>query len=352
MRIGTITFHKTTNYGATLQAYALQRHLIEQGHEAELIDYLSNTGSNAARRPFLQRVVNRLKYRDYNRRWSANNEKFIAFRQNFLRLGEQTYHGDQAIESQPPRYDAYIAGSDQIWNTSLSNNSKAFYLSFAHQGKRISYAASFGKKSFGSGEDLLIDNYVKGFDAVSVREEVHQKMLMDRYGIKAEVVLDPVFLLDKDQWLSMATDRTNEPPYLLVYVLEENGDMYAYAKKKARELGLEVKYLSLIRSSVPGKALSGLGPSEFIRLMLDANYICTNSFHGTAFSIILEKEFTVFRHKTRNSRIDNILGITGLKHRYGDDGHDTGTIDYLKVRKALEPSITASKAYLEKALDQ
>lgn len=356
MKVGTLTFHKTSNYGATLQAYALQRYLIKLGCDTEIIDYISNSNIVKSQNnrfnkveKYLKHPIKELKARN---RSKLIIQKFQSFRNDNLILSENKYNSDVVIEKTPPDYDYYVVGSDQVWNTDLSNKSKAFYLHFVKEGKKLSYAASFGKDNLNECEESYIIHYLKSFDSISVREKHHSDMLYNEYNISAKVTLDPVFLLDKYEWEQISKPINKLPQkYVLVYVLEYSVELFECAKKKARELNCKLIYISLIKEKIKGKQLHNIGPSEFLYAFLNATYICTNSFHGTAFSIIFNKSFSIVKHSTRNSRIDNILEITDLKYRYYQGvNSNKKIINYDIVNKKLDKAIDDSKRFIINSL--
>ena len=354
MKVGMLTFHKADNYGAVLQAHALQNYLIRLGCEAEIIDYRPNIKREDKRLSLARKLgkyfsnpIDRVKARKYAR---ARTEKFDHFRKKNLILSEESYNGDSSMEADPPYYDCYIVGSDQVWNTDLSNRSKAFYLHFVKEGKKISYAASFGKSDLGPWEDIYIRNYLDEFDSISIREKHHARILADQYNIQAQVTLDPVFLLNKTEWKLLRRPIEDLPErYVLVYALEYSEDLFEAAEKKAAELDCQIIYISLIKEKIKGRTLKGIGPSEFLYAFSKAAYVCTNSFHGVSFSIIFKKDFTVIEHSSRNMRIDNILDLCGLSHRKYSE-NDMADIDYEEVEEKINTYIQESKDYIKESL--
>ncbi len=353
MKVGTLTFHKVNNFGAVLQAYALQRYINNLGCDSEIIDYSPIYTSKSQKQSKAKKILSYLINPKKKLLAKIANQKFSTFRKKNLKLGENVYVGDQNIETNPPTYDAYIVGSDQVWNTDLSNKSKAFYLHFPKTGKRISYAVSVGKEAFNDYEIKYIQKYLNDFDCISVREEQHAVLLSKMFNINVEVTLDPVFLLEKSEWNKLTKPIKRMPQkYILVYVLEYSEELIDCANKKAKELKSEIIYISLIKNHINGKVLNGIGPSEFLYVFSGATYVCTNSFHGTAFSIIFNKNFSVVRHTTRNSRIDNILEISGLKERYYDvkNKQQLDSINYDVVNRKLINVIEKSKSFIQKSL--
>lgn len=353
MKFGTLTFHNVNNYGARLQAYALQKFIEKNGFESEIINFSPNSSTNKKERnTLLKKIYNRL----FNIKSYKNKKEkiklFDQFSSRYMKISSTSYKGDESMERNPLHYDGFIVGSDQIWNTEITNNSKAYFLNFVENEIKISYAASFGKEDFNKDEENNISNFLNKFDSLSVREINTQKILKEQYGIKSIQVLDPVFLLNKNEWKSIANSYDLPKKYILVYVLEYSEEMFDSAISLGKEIGCEVFYISLIPQVIKGNILTKVGPQEFISVLNNATYIFTNSFHGTAFSILLEKQFSVVRHSTKNSRIDSILSIANLKSRYIDSKEvDLQEIDYIKVNNELKPYIHMSQEYLIGALN-
>jgi len=354
MKIATLTLHNANNYGAVLQSYALQKYLITKNYDTEIINYSPNKIGriNKSKKLRVLELIKNPKKLYAKIFYERNkNKKFYEFRTNFMKISKDKYLGDASLEKADLKYDKYIVGSDQVWNTSITNNSKAFYLNFVKNAEKISYAASFGKSDFEKQEDENIKQYLTKFNKLSVRENIHAKLMTENYGIEAETVLDPVFLLNKNQWSEIEKKIKLPQKYILVYVLEYSEEMFDYARKLAKKMKCKVLFLSLVKERVRGINLRGIGPREFISIIRNAEYVCTNSFHGTAFSIIFEKKCTIFKHSTRNSRIDNILEISDLKCLYyNKDKKEPNRIDYKAANMAMKNNIKNSKNFLETAL--
>lgn len=354
MKVGTLTFHKVNNFGAVLQAYALQKYLLQLNYNAEIIDFSPNQQINNLKASKFDKVIKYLTSPKKQIDARITNKKFREFRDENLKLSKQTFIGDDSLEISNLNYDAYIVGSDQIWNTDLSNKAKAFYLHFVNAGrKKISYAASFGKNTFNEVEKKYITEYLQTFNSLSVREKQHADLLFNMFNINALVTLDPVFLIRQSEWEKLIKPIRRKPKkYVLVYLLEYSEELFECANKKAKELNCDILYISLMKEKINGRVLTGIGPSEFLDAFSNASYVCTNSFHGTAFSIIFKKNFSVVKHTTRNSRIDNILEISGLKERYYKRGKSNEqNIDYSQVMKRLIDPIYQSKKFIESSLE-
>lgn len=347
MRIGILTYHNSNNYGAVLQAYALQKYLNNIGVEAEIIDYHPNKKISVISNNKAKKVLRYMFNLNVKIQQRIRQQKFDKFRNNYIKISSNTFYGDTEIVKMPPVYDIYIAGSDQIWNTDISNNSKAYFLHFVKTGRKISYAASLGKDSFNDTEKDYIKKYLKSFDSISVRETMLQLKLKDKFSINSSHVLDPVFLLDKNSWIEIANRVRVPQKYVLCYMMEYSQELINHTKNVAEIINCIPIFISPSHTNFKGKKLNGICPSEFIYLFANARYVCTNSFHGTAFSLVFKKDFTIVKHSRLNSRIESLLSIADLNDRYLDVKSDKiRSINYKLVDEKIAPFIKASKQFL------
>lgn len=368
MKIGTVTFHCSNNYGAVLQAIALVEKLNEMGHQAKIINYRPHYKTDAYKPFKIIRKYNSLKHFLYNIssipfKYKRDKE-FKKFNSQNMKVWESKYYSSDEIINNPPELDVIITGSDQVWNPeSLGAVDKVYFLGFGSENiKRISYAPSFGTSKVDEQFENEISTYIKKMDAVSVREIEGKEYVRERIGIEAEHVLDPVFLLEKDQWnkFSDNTINTNEP-YLLLYARERSQLLSNIATKIAKEKNLKIVNISNIMMGLNkyDKNIFGIGPGHFLELFKNASIVCTNSFHGTAFSIIYEKPFVVIPHRTRNTRIASILNVLDLSSQQITDikQFDEISVDDLinynleRVNSLLSYERKKSISFLSNALD-
>lgn len=365
MHINTITCHDVYNHGASLQAYALQRYLIEQGHDVEIIDYkpsyLSNhyrlsAISNPKYDMFLVRYLYFLAKLPGRLLALQRKKSFDEFTSTHLRLTSQRYDSNEALKQNCPIADTYIAGSDQIWNTIFPNGrDAAFYLDFVPQEKkRVSYAASFATEQIFEGYEGFVRDMVAKIDNISVREEAGVKILKD-LGIEGAVqVCDPVFLLNKDEWSELVQVVDNEN-YLLVYDTEKSQIIKEIATAVASRLNLKIFSISSFKLDYAEKNFNSAGPVEFISLIKKAKFVISNSFHGTAFSLIFEKNLCVVaRSEAINSRMQSLLDGAGLSERLVGPDYNVDNllakIDYSKVNENLVDIVDRSKKFLKEAI--
>lgn len=350
-KIGVITFHRANNLGAALQAYALSEYLNENICQTEIIDYYPNNAI-PTKNTFLRKVLRagkkmiggksqRDRYRGF--------EKFKEFT-NLLHVSSQAYYGDEAIEAAPPQYDLLISGSDQILNTTLTGNSKAYYLDFAQSTPKISYASSFGRTEISDCEREYIRSYLKDFRALSAREESGKRIMEQELGRNVELVVDPVFLLSKEKWEKMAAPM-HEEKYIFVYAMENTPWLVETIEQVRNDYNLPIKIVlgGNFQLPVEGIVDSCCGPREFLSYIRNAECVITNSFHGTAFSIIFEKKFVCVAHSSKNTRLESLLSaVKQLDKQVGKDECICIRENYIEERtvQLLHKKIVESKLYL------
>lgn len=365
MKVGMITFHSAHNFGAVLQAYALNKKIIDIGYEAEIIDYRPQFITELySINPFhkLSKPKSLISLLSMYPTRIKKYNKFNKFINEEMKLSERSFYSSEDLIKYSFNYDIYVTGSDQVWNPEINGVMGEYFLSFAGtQSKRISYAASFGKDTLNSKFSEEISFHLKKLDAISVREEDGVNIVNNLIGLNPLRVLDPVFLLSSADWKEkiVAPDITEK--YILVYMMEYNKKVIDIAVKVAEEKNMKILNISNSVKIPRGfeKNLRDIGPREFLGYFYFAEHVITNSFHGTAFSIIFEKNFTIVPHSKLNSRIDNILKLTNLEERQvnlSDEDESfrrfTSEIEFDEVRQILKKEIDYSVGYLQEALNR
>lgn len=356
MKIGIMTFHNVTNYGAVLQCYAFQKKLQHMGYDAEVIDY-QNLYFKKFYSPFYieKRNIRKICYMLYA--WPQKmikNHKFRAFVKKYIKTSDNSYDRTN-IHCADTQYDICFTGSDQVWNLGLTDGDKSYLLDFVKNGKRVSYAASFG---FEKMPETLADTYVKelkAYDCISVREESGQKIVSQLMGRESTVQIDPVFLLNKKQWSELIKEVSNgrEQNYICVYRINKS-DCYKVAQNLRKETGLPVIVINGDKTC-PGnfRRKQYCSPIDFLQLISNAKYVVTDSFHGTSFSILLNKQFIVCldqRKDNRNTRLTNVLKMFNLDNRIQSEDvvttEDFCQIDYDVVNDLIEKKRAEAEQYL------
>lgn len=355
--VATITYHRSDNFGSVLQCYALGEKLRQMGYDQYVIDYRRK--EVAEKYQVLQKPTSHyllltdayqlLHYGALKKR----QQRFEYFRQDYLRLSRFFTEQSDLIEN-PPKADAYIVGSDQVWNTDISDFDESYLLSFVREGRKIAYAAS-GVAALPKEKQAYLKSAITAFDAISLRENKAAIALAQE-----KVVIDPVLLLTRQDWEKVCGDSGRKKEYMLCYFAGGVSTAFeTFTKNKAKELGLERVVLMPEWRNIfrPGYYAYDAGPQEFVTLIRDATLVCTNSFHGTAFSTLLNKPFLVGQHVPfSDDRIATILGYLGLQNREIDPEtpvlpENLLNVDFAGANERLKALRMDSENWLRRAIE-
>ena len=366
MKIGILTFHRAENFGATLQAYALQTYLSQQGHDVNIIDYrcpaIEMTYDIFNPRILFSRKNVFISLKHYLSRF-RNIKDRIRKKRSFELFWEHYYSKTSPVVDivEDMGFDAYMVGSDQVWNLHLTHGLDTIYfLSFPMKAdaKKISYAASSENDPNG----LLWKNKDKiyqllhSFDSISVREDFLRSDLKRFVKNPISVCLDPTFLINKSDYLALSKSPAINEKYVLVYHMTPSREGIALAERIARTYSYKVVEVfgGYSNSEDRERCKSNLGPSEILGYISNAEVVITTSFHGLALSLILNKEFWIMNH-SGNYRQRNLLALLDLDNRLvqkqGDCPIDH-SIDYTRVIESLARAVQSSKQFLKEALDK
>jgi hypothetical protein len=366
MKIGIMTFWwSNDNYGQILQCYALQKYLRDIGHDVYLIRYdPRNDYVKISIFKKLFKALNLIKLFFYlkniiikilfHKRLEKLNEqrRFVKFRADYIQQSEKIYYSYNELLKNPPEADIYIVGSDQVWNHATINNSgnifwlKSFFLDFGKpETIRIAYAASFSKTKVHNNIIKEISPLLKNFKYISVREKdgIH---ICEMCGINdAEWVPDPTMLLNVFVYSFLFRNiQANKfkKPYCLLYLIKQAGklpvkEVLLWAKTR----NINIYYVS---ANYHDDKYNKVYPTipEWLYLISNAEYVITNSFHGTVFSLLFRKQFCVIKRKGNeaylNNRIVSLFEILGIKHRFADVGFSilNDNIDWERVFNKFE----------------
>lgn len=383
-KVGLVTCYFKHNYGSMLQAYATQKILDDNNIPNETINIDNNIDFKKGKRNYyLHQIFNynfikskfgmlKLKLdkklnKELGKNINIRTKKYETFKKKFhLTKPYQTY--EELTKLCQERYSDVIVGSDQLW---LPVNVVADYytLSFVpEEVNKISYATSFGVSEIEPKYKSLYKKFLDRINHLSVREESGVNIIQNISTNKAKLVCDPTLLLTKKEWEEIVPEkRIIKEKYILCYFLGKNIEHRKFAERLKQETGYiivslnhadeYVKYSDTFADIKP----YNIGPSEWINLIKNAEYICTDSFHGTVFSLINNKNFYTFRRYkatnkvSTNSRIDSLLSIVDLKERLLDGTEEISSIlnleiDYTKVNKKLSTFRKTSKKFLLDAL--
>ncbi len=367
-KILTITCHDVYNYGASLQEYALLEFLKQEGHISETINYKPPYLSNhfnlwQVSHPFFERnlitksiyLVLKLPKRLINR---IRKRNFDRFTQKYIPSTKKLYQNNDELRKQLPDAEAYICGSDQIWNSFFENGKDpAFYLDFVPNNKlKISYAASFAIDNLEESIKPFVKEKISRLDQISVRETSGVRILND-LGIKnVTQVLDPVFLLDKAHWANIARPKKELQDYIFIYDFDYNPSIQQFAESVRSSKGYKIISMNELNKYADHNFYLE-GPEIFLDLVKNAKIVVANSFHAVAFSIIFQKEIVVFNRKEAiNTRMRDLLELFHIKNRlFGKNDvvslDKLVTIDYSGIQHIIKENIDHSKTYLRKALE-
>ena len=328
MKVAILTFHNSpNNAGAVLQAWALQRTLEKLGHEVCVIDYHRKHGDMVPWWSFstLRGIYYTFKRIPFELVRLYNCRQFCR---NYLNLAGTQYGGHINYRDA----DAFIVGSDQVFNPHHNEMNPNFLLDFVPPGKkRIAYGASFGTDTFSGDYLTMLARHLPLFDALSVREETGEATIRRISGLEAKIVADPTFLLEASEYRSLlnaAKVSLPRTPYVFVYIIGSHSEWRRVAEEIANELGAtRIVILTNGRAEwhVPQlglyRRIHVFTPADFLALISNATYVVTNSFHGTAFSIIFQRQFTSLKNNTAgDDRMNTLLtaakaGLIGVYQR-------------------------------------
>lgn len=348
MKIGILTFHRAVNYGAVLQAYALQQVILLMGHDAEIIDY---------RCPFIESEVsplagfkNKVGFVSAVKQMIFRCKKNIAFdmfMKKYMNLSKKYSEGDN-LSLLEKGYDAFITGSDQVWNYGCSGSDTTYFLDFVKEPrKKNSYAASFGFDRLPNGDPFDYKKLLSDFNKMSVREKSASKIVEEKIGEAPVVTLDPTLILGSEEWKKLILGRPCKEKYIFVYYIREPKDLLDYAYKLGKEKGCKV-----INSKRSIEFLEKCSPQDFLTWFYHAEYVVTNSFHGTVFSILFEKQFAIELDNgksinNRSKELLQLLEITGREVEIDNLNKIENTIDYAIAKKRLEDNKNKSLGFVE-----
>ncbi|MBN2730384.1 MAG: polysaccharide pyruvyl transferase family protein [Bacteroidales bacterium] len=380
MRIGILTQPLHTNYGGLLQGFALQRTLTIMGHDVRIVDLPFRPKSNMR----LMKIIASRIVRKYLLKQTVNqimphtptNEQMgmIAMHTNrFIRENIKTTERIPSVKEldklKKYQFQAYIVGSDQVWRPVYSPGMPSFFLDFVKDNekvKRIAYAASFGVDHWEFSQRLTrkCKKLAQKFDAISVREASAISLCKEYLGSDATHVLDPTLLLDKEEYIALVEkDKiAPKPKSLMLYVLDQADDKMAIARKVETKLGLKINQV-MPKKRFEKENTTNLDEcvyppvTEWIRGFMDAEFVVTDSFHGTVFAIIFNKPFIAIGNQGRGlSRFSSLLKILELEDRLISTTDQVttqlirGDIDYGRLNEKIREERERSLAFISSAI--
>lgn len=354
MKVGILTYHRSMNYGALLQAYALQTFIKELGYDVSIIDYWPDY-HEAMYNPFKE-------FRKYNIKRKTKyiiNFLFTFFRTQKRRKKHEDFIKEFLHLSKESQYDVVVYGSDQIWrkqHRAVYNYFNPVYFGndYINSKFKITYAASMGHIEIDSEKDknFLLESF-ENFNAISLREQDLKEYIKKEFNKEYKLVLDPVFLLEKSQWMELISPRRiPKKKYILYYRLQGLKEADQVVKELAKETGLSVIEM---RVGIPlfhyGKKYRlTANAQEFISLLSKAECVVSTSFHGVALSICFERQFIYLSQDNRKNRVQSLLSMLGLTDRILDLNNPifdySNLIEYEKIQPKLIELKNDSKKWL------
>lgn len=366
MNVGIITFHASHNYGSMLQAYALQQTVISLGHKCEIINFRTPRQKEIYRNIF-QKVGLKGKanlifvpsaiFTDWKK-----HQLFEKFLSEKLILSSNEYATNEELRNAGLDFDAYISGSDQIWNTICHDHDPAYFLDFVKQGRKIAYAPSMGptpKTQVLPGLFASIRHLTDSYSAISVREDATAEHFCFITGRKPQVTLDPTLLLPPDIWAGLISDRPlRQKRYILLYAPFHPAEVFSYAKEISKREKLDIIVTQndlrchyLFNPHIKFRTV--VGPLEFLKLVKNAALVISASFHAVAFSLMLGTQLYAVNGMD-DARVSQLLSMTGLE-RFAEypekllPEEELSEI-YSAGLARLKPHIAESLAFLRNAL--
>jgi hypothetical protein len=364
MKIGILTLPLTTNYGSVLQAYALQTALKRMGHNPWLID-IRGKKIPSLKLPLviMKRAVLKYLLPHYASAHQEQGDIMVRHARSFIMqyMGPKTFpvyltKGLKKLKRY--NFDAYIVGSDQVWRPKYVNNIEDFFLGFLDtkdRAKRIAYAASFGKNEweFTPQQTAACGDLLKKFQAVSVREESGAQLCKEHFGVDAVHLADPTILLDTADYMKLADGAKKSQGNLAAYLLDKTDEKMQLVDKIADKFGC-------IPFGTSTKTENGYVPlkvEDWVKGILDAKFVVTDSFHACIFSILFNKPFIAYGNESRGmARFDSLLKVFGLRDRliisttgFNDEVLDD-PINWDRVNEILEEKRKISREFLENSL--
>lgn len=352
MKIGIITFHWATNYGAVLQAFALQTYLKDLGFDTQIINYIPFTGKKSlfkcfrTKRPWMI-SINILEF--------IKEKKIEGFRKENL-IRSEKYSSYENLKSSPPRYDVYICGSDQIWNPNFTKLGEgklttSYFLDFGNkETKRLAYAVSFGCEKYPEEVLDLVIPCISKIDATSVREKSGRD-IMNQAGITdVSLMPDPTLLLSAEVYKKIAKTHFSTTDNACFFYTLHTGQDFLKRLKTALSIKLGCRVIDT-RSPVHAT----IGIETWLGMIKSSQFVVTNSYHGMIFSILFHKPFIAVLVKGRkvgmNDRILTLLDNIGLSDRILD-GFDEKKIEEVIARKIDWPTVENRIKTLRESADR
>lgn len=381
--IGLCCCYKHPNYGSQLQSYATTVEMKKRDINCEVIRYKKKWTLKFMREakvwtlPFnrvllsdcflaVKKKIFLELHRDVKKQNEVRNRRFAEFSQSHFTNLSKLCHGHDELEALGASYDGVFVGSDQLWSPSGITGDFYNLMFVPDSVPKFSYAASIGVSKLPKDKRKLYTTFLNRIDHISMRENAGSKIVKELTGRDVPVVVDPVMLLTKEEWeKEIPVKKVVDEPYIFAYFLGKSKENRSKIMELKEKTGLKIvtfHHMDCYNKADVGFgdcALYDVGPEEFLNLIRNAEYVCTDSFHGSVFSLIHHKKLMIFNRYTdsskvsKNSRIDSLSANLGLEDRRFNGGNlldILNEMDYASIDKKVEEMRAKSKQFLDTAL--
>lgn len=352
MKIGILTFPNSPSYGATLQMCGLYSTLKEFGCEVEIINYRNTFMTK--KKHILKHNENFLKKYIFIALDIPSKLKFKKFEKNMTTYPDNIITEKDNLEIISNRYDYLICGSDQVWNPFVTGEDLNYFFKFCKENsKKISYAASFGVEKLTEEFSSKVKEELKKFKNISIREKEGAKIIENLLDYECPIVLDPSMLLTQEKWEKMQKKVKGLPKkYIAKFIFNYDNNVEEKILELSKKTKLPVVVIggTLFSKFKKGIFTGNIGPTEWLYVLNNAEYVVTDSFHGAAFSIIFHKKLYVSLASSTNSRLKTLLHTFELNDRIISEKLSFEEIDYQKVQKIMIKKREESLDYLKNSI--
>ncbi len=372
MIAGILTYQNTLNFGAALQCYALYRSIEQIGIDVEIIDYRNDkiTNNTKAISIATNRGKNKIGIKSLSKAIvmtpliNSKRKAFEKFNAKHVKFSAKTYDRE-LINNNSSVYDKYIIGSDQVWNYNINGLDTTYFMDFVQDKVNIfTYASSFGLDSIDEDKKEIYRKNLGDIKSISVREKKGADIIKDLLDVDVKVVADPVFLLSQNEWTKLLNVKYHDLKKQVVsYFLNHNTRKQFENSIKADEELFNYTIVKLaggisFSDYISNKTIVNLsnGPTDFVKYIDESEFICTDSFHATVFSIIFKKKFIVFLSGDagRDSRIINLLERFDLQSQIyrGDLTPLYNEVNPEKIDSIVEKLRSSGLMYIKENLER
>ena len=369
-KIGIITFHNSNNCGSMLESFAMNRIVDSIGFDSEIINYSSEGQQQLYKSLFpwnsLKNFIKNILLLPHKKTLDCNNRKYQEFKRKYMNLNSQQIQTEEQVRRL--KYDAVIAGSDQIWNVTIEDYNDVYFLPWVQDGSKIAYAPSFGAKNPSKYDSKRITKYgdfLNRFDALSIRENNGQKWIKEISGRDAKVVLDPTLLLTIDEYRRLERKNMKLPEkYIFFYSPSFDLGICEFVKRVSKKYNLPVITWSTKPFYVTNVWKYGFklpdyeDPSTYLTLIKNATLVFTTSFHGTIFSSLYHKKFFVLKNGGMYGNDDRVITLVDklklgkhlIEYNFKKEFNYLAETDYSEFDMTLEVEKKKSLDFLKNSL--